>query len=119
MVRNNKVEIYSSRLVSELKTFVWTGAKAQAQRGKNDDLVMALAIGLWLYDTSESFNKQSIDINQAMLQAMGVMSNAPKGILDPKLKTVSQINPFKPVILDEADMEDDDKKPYSFGWLLK
>jgi len=119
VLRNKQIKIYSSRFYEEMKTFIWKNNKAQAMRDKNDDLVMALAIGLWLYDTSEAFNKQSVDLNQAMLQAMGVMSNAPKGILDPKLKTVNQINPFKPVILDEADMEDDEKKPYSFGWLLK
>ena len=119
VLRNKQIKIYSSRFYEEMKTFIWKNNKAQAMRDKNDDLVMALAIGLWLYDTSEAFNKQSVDLNQAVLQAMGVMSNAPKGILDPKLKTVNQINPFKPVILDEADMEDDEKKPYSFGWLLK
>lgn len=72
VVRNNKVSIYSSRLVSEFKTFVWTGQKAQAQRGKNDDLVMSLAIGLWLYDGAAKKTKKSIDLNAAMLSAFAV-----------------------------------------------
>jgi len=72
VIRNKKVSIYSSRLVSELKTFVWSGQKAQAQRGKNDDLVMSLAIGLWLYESSSKSTKKSIDMNSAMLAAFAV-----------------------------------------------
>ena len=47
VLRNNTVSFYSSRLLEELKTFIWKGTKAQAQKGKNDDLVMAAAIGRW------------------------------------------------------------------------
>lgn len=72
VIRNNKVDIYSSRLVSEFKTFVWSGTKAQAQRGKNDDLVMSLAIGLWLYESSSKSVKKGMDMNSAMLAAFGV-----------------------------------------------
>ena len=72
VIRNNKVDVYSSRLVSEFKTFVWSGTKAQAQRGKNDDLVMSLAIGLWLYDSSAKTAKKGTDMNTAMLAAFGV-----------------------------------------------
>jgi len=72
MIRNNRVSIYSSRTVSEFKTFVWNGSKAQAQRGKNDDLVMSLAIGLWLYEYSSKKTRKSFDMNSAMLAAFGV-----------------------------------------------
>ncbi len=72
VIRNNKVSCYSSRLVSEFKTFIWNGSKAQAQRGKNDDLVMSLAIGLWLYDSATKSTKKTIDMNTAMLSAFGV-----------------------------------------------
>jgi hypothetical protein len=75
MIRNNKVSLYSSRTVSELKTFIWKGTKAQAQRGKNDDLVMSLAIGLWLYEHSSKKSKKSVDWNSAMLSAFGVNKN--------------------------------------------
>jgi hypothetical protein len=78
MIRNNRVDIYSSRLVSEFKTFVWSGSKAQAQRGKNDDLVMSLAIGLWLYEYSSKKSSKSIDINSAMLAAFGVNKQQPR-----------------------------------------
>ena len=51
VIRNNSVSFYSSRLHEELKTFVWKSNKAQAQKGKNDDLVISAAIGSWLFDS--------------------------------------------------------------------
>lgn len=72
VLRNNSVTFYSSRLMEELKTFVWKGQKAQAQKGKNDDLVMATAIGTWLFDSDPKVNPQSVDINKAMLAGFAV-----------------------------------------------
>lgn len=122
VLRNKQIKTYSSRFYEEMKTFIWKNNKAQAMRDKNDDLVMALAIGVWLYDTNVSFNKQSVDINKVMLDAMGFTSKKPKGILDPELKAMSHNNPFKPVILENAPTEDSEETkdaPYNFGWLLK
>lgn len=72
VLRNNSVTFYSSRLLDELKTFVWKGQKAQAQKGKNDDLVMASAIATWLFDSDPKVNKQSVDLNKAMLSGFAV-----------------------------------------------
>ena len=72
VLRNNSVSFYSSRLVDELKTFVWKGQKAQAQKGKNDDLVMSTAIGTWLFDSDPKVNPQTSDINKAMLEGFAV-----------------------------------------------
>ena len=72
VLRTKQVMVKSSRLYEEIKTFVWKNGKAQAQRGQNDDLIIALAIGVWLYDTSPQLCKQGTDINKVMLQAFGV-----------------------------------------------
>jgi len=72
VLRNNSVSFYSSRFIEELKTFVWKGQKAQAQKGKNDDLVMAAAIGVWLFDSDPKVNKQNVDLNKAMLDGFAV-----------------------------------------------
>ena len=72
VLRNNSVSFYSSRLVDELKTFVWKGQKAQAQKGKNDDLVISAAIGTWLFDSDPKVNSQTADINKAMLDGFAV-----------------------------------------------
>jgi hypothetical protein len=72
VIRNKKLISYSSRFLDELKTFVWLGEKAQAMKGKHDDLVMALAIGAWLLDTSDSFSNNSAALNKAMLFSMAI-----------------------------------------------
>ena len=98
VLRNKHIKIYSSRLYEELKTFVWHGTKAQAMKGKNDDLVMALAIGVWLYDTSPHYNPQSSNLNTAMLEAFAVNRNQ---FADSALNPWEDltINPFRPRVL--------------------
>tara|TARA_Y100000385_G_scaffold288058_1_gene353746 strand:- start:618 stop:2216 length:1599 start_codon:yes stop_codon:yes gene_type:complete len=72
VIRRKHIKSYSSRLYDELKTFVWKNGKAQAQKGKNDDLVMSLAIGVWLYDTAPVLTQQGQNLMSAMLQAFAV-----------------------------------------------
>jgi len=51
-VRNDRIIIKSKRLINEIQTFVWTlRGKAEASKGKHDDLVMPCAIACFLKDT--------------------------------------------------------------------
>lgn len=70
-IRNKQIIFRSSRLAHELDTFVWkAGGKPEAQRGSNDDLVMAAAIMSWIKDTVyTSFNQDSF-IKQKMLTSI-------------------------------------------------
>jgi len=116
VLRNNSVTFYSSRLLDELKTFVWKGQKAQAQKGKNDDLVMASAIATWLFDSDPKMNKQTVDLNKAMLDGFGVNKrqfNKPKS----PWGKFGWSDPYRPY--DKGDVsskatEDDD----DLSWLL-
>lgn len=49
-VRNKKIIIRSQRARAEFETFVWVGKKPQARYGNKDDLVMSLAILVWVRD---------------------------------------------------------------------
>jgi len=69
-IRNGAVTIYSSRTVSELKTFVWNNGKPQAMRSYNDDLVMSLAIACWVRDTVITASKRDARYAKAMLDGM-------------------------------------------------
>ena len=64
--------IRSIRLINELRTFIWTGNKAEAAKGYQDDLCLALAIGLWVRDTALQLNLRNIELNKAMMGAMTV-----------------------------------------------
>ena len=102
VLRNDHIQLYSDRLYNELKTFIWKGSKAQAQKGQNDDLVLALAIGVWLYDTSSGHNKQAVDLNAAMLKAFGVNRNTAEDSVLPSTEVFAH-NPYKPQLLNAAE----------------
>ncbi len=114
VLRTKQITVRSSRLYSELKTFVWKNGKAQAQKGQNDDLIMALAIGVWLYDTTPHYSKTGTDINKAMLAAFGT-SNTPVG------ETVINAQPKQVVdVTGNKRLLSNGKSVYTnFDWLIK
>ena len=65
--------IRSSRLIDELFTFKWNGGKAEAVSGYNDDLVMAMAIGLWVRNTALKLKQEGIDFTKNMLNATHIV----------------------------------------------
>jgi len=75
-IRNKKIEIYSSRFVNELKSFVWSGGKAEARKGKHDDLVMSLAIGLTLFEQGGHDPEKALKDQQMMLLGMSRANNS-------------------------------------------
>jgi len=85
--------VYSSRTYEELKTFIWIGNKAQGMKGHNDDLVMSLAIGVWIYDASEGYSTNSKTLNNAMLKAMSVTRNTYDELPDAILEGRPHNNP--------------------------
>jgi len=93
-IRTNAVRFYSSRFYGELKTFVWKGSKAQAQKGKNDDLVMSAAIGVWIFETTPSHNAQAQDLNKAMLDGFATNDRGQRKPYNPWSRFA--FNPFKP-----------------------
>jgi len=66
-MRDNSVIIRSQRTFEELEVFIWKGSRAEALQGYNDDLVMSLAIGLWVRDTALKLRQQGIDITKTAL----------------------------------------------------
>ena len=69
-VRNKLINIYSSRIANELKTFVWSNNKPQAMRSYHDDLIMALAIACWVRDTAVEVNQKDVEYKKAMMNSM-------------------------------------------------
>jgi hypothetical protein len=70
--REKFVKIHSARTINELKTFIWHNGKAQAAPNYNDDLVMALAIGLWVRDTALRLRQEGILITGKLLDGIHV-----------------------------------------------
>ena len=76
--RERAIIIHSSRLIEELKTFIWENGKAQAAENYNDDLVMSLGIGLWVRDTALRLRKDGILLTKSMLDKIHITQNMDK-----------------------------------------
>lgn len=89
-IRENKTIIRSTRLTSELKTFVYKNGRPDHMEGYHDDLIMSLAMCIFVVQTSfkrlERIEKQT----KAMLDSWISVSN--QGETDKINKT--HINPF-------------------------
>jgi hypothetical protein len=70
--RERIVDIHSIRTIQELKTFVWENGKAQAAQNYNDDLTMALCLGLWVRDTAIRLRQEGIILSRNMLDKISV-----------------------------------------------
>jgi len=66
-MRENSVTIRSARTMAEFDTFIWKNGRAEALSGYNDDLVMALGIGLWVRDTALRLRQQGIELTKISL----------------------------------------------------
>jgi hypothetical protein len=65
--REKSVIISSQRLIDELFVFIYRNGKATAMSGYNDDLVMSLAIGLWVRDTALRLRAEGIELTKRSL----------------------------------------------------
>jgi len=74
ILRKQTIRLPSKRLVNELKTFIWKNNKAQAMKGYNDDLVMALAIGVNLYENSGRVQYTQEEIAKGLIAGMSINS---------------------------------------------
>ena len=71
--REKSVTIRSNRLIDELFTFIFMNGRAEAMKSYNDDLTMALCIGLWVRDTALRLRQEGIDLTKRTLG--GISSN--------------------------------------------
>jgi hypothetical protein len=122
LIRNRILKSYSSRLNQEFQTFNFVNTRAQALKGYNDDVIMSLAIGAWLFDAVFGFTKNSNKFDSTIINTMKVsqkgMSSVP---LVNEVRPLSNISTFqygKPKEVDEA-MQRRFPHAADFSWLLK
>ena len=68
--REKLVIAKSSRLIDELFVFIYNNNRAEAMVGYNDDLVMSIAIGLWVRDTALRLRAEGIALQKNVLSKM-------------------------------------------------
>jgi hypothetical protein len=68
-IRNNNIKINSKRTVDELLTFIITdGGRIEADKGKNDDLIMSLGVAVSLLHTLVDNNPLEASQNEHRVQ---------------------------------------------------
>jgi len=90
-IRDRAFIFRSKRLLEELRVFIWQNGKASAQSGYNDDLVIALGIGLFTRDTGIKFAQQGMDLTRL---AINNISNAQNPSLLPPSLPNGAPNPY-------------------------
>ena len=110
-VRNGLIKMYSSRLLSEMKTFVWNNGRAEAMRSYNDDLIMSCAVACWVRDTALEENKKNLQYAKAFGTSMMKASSE----LDTRIPGMIGQNTLKL----RDDMLKHRKTQEDFPWLFK
>lgn len=73
-MNDKDIMIRSVRLIDELFTFIWNNGRAEGMKGYNDDLTMAMAIGLWVRNTALRLRQEGVDLTKAMLNSATIQS---------------------------------------------
>lgn len=72
-IRTNAIKVRSSRMIAEMKTFVYKDGRPDHMKGAHDDLLMSLAMVLWVLEHSfknlEKLEKQTKAILGSWLNA--------------------------------------------------
>ena len=110
-IRNNLIKIYSQRLLSEMKTFVWNSGRAEAMRSYNDDLIISCAVACWVRDTALSVNQKEAEYAKAFIGSITKTGNE----LDTRIKGMIGTKNLK-----MSDKLRKQQSAYSdFPWLFK
>jgi len=111
-IRNKLLTTYSKRLINELDTFIWKNGKPEAQRGYNDDLIMACAIGCWVRDTVLIENKRDMEYKKAFLNCIIINKTELNTNLPGQQEQNKSRELFEKAIDEKQQMNE-------YSWLLK
>jgi hypothetical protein len=93
-IRTNAIKIRSSRMTSEMKTFIYKNGRPDHMEGYHDDLLMSLAMGLWVMEHSfkklERLEKQNKAILNSWLSGANASNTPTVREKDPETGVVSQ-----------------------------
>jgi hypothetical protein len=116
LIRNRVLKVYSVRFFEEAKTFVWNGTKAMASNDANDDLVMSLAIGVWIMDTMVGYSQNSAIMDKLIVDNMTVskrtVTNSVIDIRAPVQTNIIPIGGGRSVSVNPTETNE-------YGWLFK
>jgi hypothetical protein len=102
-IRSNGIKVRSSRMISEMKTFIYKNGRPDHMEGYHDDLLMSLAMCLWVMEHSFKSLERLEKQNKAILNSWTLGSNLPattitEGSNGAMVKTQDSNKTNKPVL---------------------
>jgi len=117
-IRSNGVKIRSSRLISEMKTFIFKNGRPDHMEGYHDDLLMSLAMCLWVMEHSfkklERLEKQ----NKAILNGWMAGSSVNKQIAPPTDVKIDPKITQKPIPKTKQPFKNPQDPTGQYSWLF-
>lgn len=110
-IRNDLITINSERTIEELRTFIWNNGRPEAQRSKNDDLTIPLAIGCWIRDTIWDNNQRENTFKRLSLITMRKSSTKLDTTIPGQLEHNPQLSLYR-----RAEEQQRERK--RFSWLF-
>jgi hypothetical protein len=109
MIRTDVLKIRSSRMISELRTFVYINGRPDHAKGKHDDLIVALAMCCWVLE--HSWKKIEENKRKAKAIVTGWVSNT-------SIKTVEMSEEQKDRLKKKVGWASSgNKKKDNFNWI--
>jgi hypothetical protein len=110
----HEFRIYSSRLYNEMNSFIYMNGRPDHQKGKHDDLIMAISMATYVAETSFSNLTKVTEQTKAMLESWSVNNNE---VMNKQI----EFNPVIPHYHDRVNQSNqnvsiEDYKTY--GWLF-
>jgi len=103
-IRENLIKVRSKRLISEMRTFVYRSGRPDHMVGYHDDLLMAMAMGLWVLEHAfknlEKLEKQTkAMLNSWTMTGGNVVEDKTEAVFVSKDKKVIRSKPkFHPTV---------------------
>jgi hypothetical protein len=73
-VRDGGLTLKSSRMLEEMKVFIWKNGRPEAQSNYNDDLIMSMAMACFLRDSSFKLRQSGVEMYKSMLNSISTNS---------------------------------------------
>ena len=108
-------KLYSLRLLNEMNTFVYINGRPDHMKGQHDDLIMSVAMAIYVCETSFTQLKKSEEMTKVMLESWTVNNN--------ERPSPSSFNPGLPVFTNRDDKSayrnEPSKQDYeNYSWLF-
>lgn len=120
-VRLKYLKINSERTVNEFKTFIIKeSGKIEAQRGTNDDLVMALAGAIWVREEGVMYYAGDSSADWAMLEGTNIVSTKTSEYRDMNKQTTAKMMQYSNYKYDhdENKFKAPNGEEIDFSWLI-